>query len=102
MSARAAMLAGRRIALVAKSARLRGALGAEARALALRFGLADRVLRIARSGLARALLAGGAALLLFGRPRRLFRNAARLLLLWPLLKRFWPDLAALWRAAERA
>jgi hypothetical protein len=101
MSARADTLAGRRFALAARSARLRAELADESAALALRFQLADRLVRIARSGLARTLVVGGAALLLFGRPRQLFRTAGRLLLLWPVLKPFLPEIASWWRDDER-
>ena len=97
MSARSDALAARRQQLVAHSAQLRAALGGDATALALRFGLVDRVMVLARSGLARALVIGAAALVLFGRPRMLFRSAGRLLVLWPILKPFLPKLADLWR-----
>ena len=99
MSARAAALATRRRQLVAHSAQLRATLGVEGTALALRFGLVDRVMVLARSGVARALVVGVAALVLFGRPRLLFRTAGRLLMLWPILKPFLPKLADLWRRA---
>ena len=97
MSARSLVLAARRERLRARSAELRAELTVEGAALALRFRLADRVLAVARSGPVRALLVGGAALLLFGRPRWLLRTASQLLMLWPLLKPFLPKLAELWR-----
>jgi hypothetical protein len=97
VSARTDVLAARRQHLVAHSAQLRAVLGVDATALALRFGLVDRVMALARSGPARALVIGGAALVLFGRPRMLFRSAGRLLVLWPILKPFLPKLADLWR-----
>jgi len=101
VTARAALLAERRLALVARSERLRGALTSEGELLAARFTLADRLVRIARSGVLRTLFIGGAALILFGRPRQLFRTAGRLLILWPILKPFLPDLAAWWRGEAR-
>ena len=96
------MLASRRRQLVAHSAQLRAVLGVEATALALRFGLVDRVMVLARSGLARGARgsAAGCARALFGRPRLLFRNAGRLPVLWPILKPFLPKLADLWRERE--
>lgn len=98
MSTRRATLARRRGLLLEKSARLRAELGEDGAALALRFRLADRLLALARSGPLRALVIGGAALAFFGRPRRLFRTASRLLLLWPMLRPFLPKLAELWRS----
>ena len=97
MTARTDVLAARRRQLVAHGAQLRAALGVDATALALRFGLVDRVMVLARSGVARALVIGAAALVLFGRPRMLFRTAGRLLVLWPILRPFLPKLANLWR-----
>jgi len=101
VSARAAALAERRLALLARSEQLRLELGADLGALATRLQVADRFVALARSGLVRVLVVAGAALLLFGRPRQLFRTAGRLLLLWPLLRPFLPDLAAWWRNADR-
>jgi hypothetical protein len=97
VSARANELAARRLALGARSARLRLELGDEAAALAQRFRFADRVAALARSGGVQALAIGAATLLLFGRPRRLIRTAGRLLLLWPLLRPLVARLAPLWR-----
>jgi hypothetical protein len=101
MAARAATLADRRLVLLARSQRLRAELGGESAALATRFQLADRLVGIARSGLVRTLLVGGGALLLFGRPRQLFRTAGKLLVLWPILKPFLPGLIRWWRGDER-
>lgn len=92
MSARRDALAERREHLLRRSATLREELRVDGRALALRFRLADRVLAVARSGPLRALLIGAAALALFGKPRRLFKTASRLLMLWPLLRPFLPKL----------
>ena len=101
MSARSRVLAARRERLRERSAELRVELTREGAALALRFSLAERVFAMARSGAVRALLVGGAALLLFGRPRRLLRTASRLLMLWPILKPFLPKLLELWRDPAR-
>lgn len=97
MSTRRELLAARRELLLARSERLRLTLADDAAALALRFALADRVVRLARSGLVQAVAAGGAALVLFGKPRRLFRTLGRLLMFWPLLRPLVPRLASLWR-----
>ena len=97
MTRRSAMLALRRERLLERSAQLRGELAHEGRDLALRFGVADRVLGVIRSGPVRALALGAAALALFWYPRRLVRIAGRVLLFWPLIRPFLPRLIQLWR-----
>jgi hypothetical protein len=97
VTARAIELKLRRERLVEKSARLRFELGSEASALSARFTFADRITALARSGVVRALAIAAAALLLFGRPKALFRSATRLLVLWPLLRPLLPKLDRLWR-----
>lgn len=98
MSARTAELARQRERLLDKSHRLRLELGAEASALAVRFGVADRIAALARSGVVRTAAIAAAALLLFGRPKAMFRIATRLLMLWPLLRPLLPKLDRLWRS----
>jgi len=97
VNARPALLAARRELLLARSERLRLDLGDDAAALAFRFRLADRLVARARSGLARVLLVGGAALVLFGRPRRVVRLAVRLLMFWPVVRPLLPRLVEFWR-----
>ena len=100
MSARSAVLAARRERLVERCTALRAELAVDGAALALRFRLVDRVLALGRSGPVRALVIGGAALVFFGKPRRLFRTVSRLLIVWPLLRPFLPKLLDLWRRAR--
>ena len=87
MSGRAELLASRRQRLLVRSEALRQELGADASALALRFRFADKIVAVGRSGLFRMLFAGGAALLLFGRTRRILRVVSRLAVWYPLLRR---------------
>jgi hypothetical protein len=65
----------------------------------VRFALADRVVAVARSDSGRLLLAAAAALLLFGRPRRLLRLAVKALALWPVVVPLVPHVRRL--LAER-
>jgi hypothetical protein len=97
VNAHGELLAARRELLLARSERLRLDLSDDAAALALRFRLADRIVARTRSGLARALLVAGAALVLFGRPRLVVRSAVRLLMLWPVVRPLLPRVADLWR-----
>ena len=97
MTRRRAALELKRERLVARSAELRAELERDGGELALRFGVADRVLGIVRSGPVRAALVGGAALVLFWHPRRLVRLASRALLIWPIVRPFLPSLVRLWR-----
>ncbi len=78
MSARAALLAERRHALLTRSASLRDALREDGARLAASFGAIDRMVARANSPSGRMLLGAAAALLLFRRPRRLVRLALRL------------------------
>ncbi|MBS0376191.1 MAG: hypothetical protein JSR73_16540 [Proteobacteria bacterium] len=87
---RQAELAARRAVLAARSTRLRASLATDAAALAVRFQFADRALAVARAGGGRALLFAAAALMLFGRPRRVLGVAARLLALLPIAMPLWP------------
>jgi hypothetical protein len=93
MSARAEMLAARRTRLLTRSERLRGEFGAAATAMSQRFRVADRFIAASRSGPVRMLFASAAALLFFGRTRRVLHLASKLAiwypLLGPLLRRLW-------------
>lgn len=93
MSVRAELLASRRQSLLVRSDQLRREIGADASVLALRFRFADKIVAVGRSGLFRMLLTGGAALLLFGRTRRILKVLSRLAVWYPLLRRaaryFW-------------
>jgi hypothetical protein len=90
MSARLAVLATRRRALGEQSRILREALGADAVALSRRFRAADRLISVARSGTARALLIGAATLVVVGRPRRILALAIKVLALWPFVSTVLP------------
>jgi len=94
---RSSVLELRRERLIARSAALRAELEQDGRELAVRFAVADRVLGVVRSGPVRALVLGGAALVLFWHPRRLVRLASRALLFWPVIRPFLPSLVRLWR-----
>ncbi len=78
-------LAARREVLCARSARLRSELADDSGALGVRLRIADRMVAVARSDSGRLLLVGAAALVFFGRPRRVVGLALKLLALWPLL-----------------
>jgi hypothetical protein len=87
MKAHADTLAERRTVLLARSARLRAEIGADAAALETRFAVVDRVFIAGRSGWVRTLLTGAVALLMVTRTRRLISLASRLLVLYPLIRR---------------
>ncbi len=99
MSHRLRQLAARREALCARSGRLRAELAGEIGALAGRWGIADRLVAIGRSGTGRLLVAAAALFVLFGRPRRVLRLGLQLLALWPVVARLLPHLKRLF--AER-
>jgi len=94
-------VAARREALRARSARLRRSLAADAGALGERFALADRVVALARSDAGRLLFIGGAAALLFGRPRRLLSLALKALALWPVVVPLVPHVKRLLAGRSR-
>ena len=100
MSRRLRRLAARRELLCARSARLRGELAADAGTLGVRFRVADRLVAVTRSSSGRLLLLGAAALLFFGRPRRLIGLAVKALALWPLLGPLLPQLRRFFAARD--
>jgi hypothetical protein len=89
---RRAALAARRAALVEESGRLRAELATDAGALGIRFRLADRVVAVARSDNGRLVLMGLAALMFFGRPRRVLGAALKLLAFVPVVMPLLPHL----------
>ena len=98
MTGRAAALELKRARLIARSAELRAELERDGRELAVRFRVADRFLGLVRTGPARAVLFGGAALVLvWWHPKRLVRLASKALLFWPVIRPFVPSLVRLWR-----
>ena len=92
MRHRRAALAARRAELIEESARLRAELAADAGALGMRLRIADRVVAVARSDNGRLILIGLAALLLFGRPRRVLGLALKVLALVPVVMPIVPHL----------
>jgi len=89
---RRAALAARRAALIEESGRLRAELSADAGALGVRFRLADRIVAVARSDNGRLILIGLAALMFFGRPRRVLGAALKLLAFAPVVMPLVPHL----------
>ena len=87
MKSRAELLAERRRSLLARSARLRADIGADAAALEARLAVLDRIVVISRSGWSKTLLTGVTALLMVTRTRRLIGLATRLVVLYPLIRR---------------
>jgi hypothetical protein len=90
MTRRIRQLAARREVLCARSARLRSELADEGGALGTRFRIADRMVAVGRSDYGRLLLVGAAALVFFGRPRRIVGLALKTLALWPLVSPLLP------------
>ena len=62
------------------------------------FASVSRIEITVRSGVLRTAAIAAAALLLFGRPKAMFRIATRLLMLWPLLRPLLPKLDRWWRS----
>jgi hypothetical protein len=89
---RAEILAARRDLLLARSAYLRADLQYEATGIGRRLRLVDRVVAFGRSGPGRALIVGGAALLVLSGPRRVLRIAGRLMAFWPVVRPLWSSL----------
>lgn len=100
MSDHRRQIAARREALCRRSERLRRELAGDAAALGERFALADRIVAVARSDAGRLLLIGAATLLLFSRPRRLLRLAAKALALWPVIVPLVPHVKRLFAARD--
>jgi hypothetical protein len=94
-------LEARRQALRARSARLRGELAEDAGALGVRLRIADRLVAVARSDSGRLLLAAAAALVFFGRPRRIVRLALKGLALWPLVGPLLPHVRRVFSERSR-
>ena len=92
MTRRAEVLAARRDLLVARSAYLRADLQCESIAVGQSLRLVDRAVAFGQSAPGRALLAGGAVLLVLSGPRRVLRIVGRVLTFWPLVR---PLVAAL-------
>ncbi len=102
MIARTRRLEARRAALLVRSNGLRAELVDEAAALSGRFGLADQLVAIGRSGFTQVAVVAGALWLVLGRPGRVLRLASRVVMLWPLLRPLAPHVVRLIRSADRA
>ncbi len=105
MTAHSERLGARHALLLARSARLRAEIGAEAGALARRLGFADRIVALSRAPWIRVLLSAATGLLLLKRPRRLLRVVLRLLTFYPTLRPLrvlLPRLGRLWRHGRGA
>ncbi len=89
MTRRAEILAARRDLLLARSAYLRADLQYEANGIGRSLRLVDRAVAFGRSGTGRALIVGGAVLLVLSGPRRVLRVAGRLMALWPVVRPLW-------------
>jgi hypothetical protein len=83
---RAEILAARRDLLLARSAYLRADLQYEATGIGRSLRLVDRAVAFGQSGSGRALIVGGAVLLVLSGPGRVLRIAGRLMALWPLVR----------------
>ena len=92
MTRRAELLAARRDLLLARSAYLRADLQFEATGIGRSLRLVDRAVAFGQSGTGRALIVGGAVLLLLTGPRRVLRIAGRLIAFWPVVRPLWSAL----------
>jgi hypothetical protein len=98
LSTRARRLAARRADLLVRSDSLRAVLVDEAAALAGRFGLADQLIAVGRSGFTQVAVVAGVLWVVLGRPGRVLRLASRVVMLWPLLRPLVPHVVRLIRA----
>jgi hypothetical protein len=89
---RAEILAARRDLLLARSAYLRADLQYEATGIGRSLRLVDRAVAFGQSGSWRAVIVGGAVLLVLSGPRRALRIAGRLVAFWPLVRPLWSAL----------
>jgi hypothetical protein len=90
----AAQLAQRRTDLLARSAQLRGDLAETVAGLGARLRVVDTTATFLRGAGGSLLVSGALALLLFRGPRRIFRLAGRIALVWPILRPWLPRLDA--------
>ena len=101
MASDAATLAARREALIRRSAQLRSEITADAAAVASHLRIVDTVTGFLHSGRGRLMLWGGALLMLFAGPGGVLKVAGRAAIMWSLLRRWLPSIAALRRRAHR-
>ena len=102
MTSRAAELDRRRAALLARSEQLRNELTESVAELGGRLRFVDTTGTVLRTAGGRILLGGVAALLLFRGPRRAFKIASRIALIWPIVRPWLPRLFGWVREFSRA
>jgi len=98
----AAQLAQRRADLLARSEHLRNDLAETMTALAARLRYVDTTARFLRGAGGPLVASAALALLLFRGPRRVFKVAGRVALVWPVLRPWLPRVAAWLRDRTRA
>ena len=101
MTRSAAQLAQRRADLLARSDRLRSELSESVAALAARLRYVDTTATFLRGSGGPLLLSAALALLLFRGPRRIFKVAGRIALIWPVLRPWLPRVTAWLRDRTR-
>ena len=92
MTSRAAELERRRAALLTRSAQLRSELTESVAQLGGRLRFVDTTGTVLRTAGGRVLLGCAAALLLFRGPRRAFKIAGPIALIWPIVRPWLPRL----------
>ena len=92
MTSRAAELARRRAALLARSEQLRSELTDNVAELGGRLRFVDTAGTVLRTAGGRVLLGCAAALLLFRGPRRAFKIGGPIALIWPIVRPWLPRL----------
>jgi hypothetical protein len=98
----AAQLAQRRADLLARSDRLRTDLTESMATLAARLRYVDTTATFLRGAGGPLVVSAVLALLLFRGPRRIFKVAGRIALIWPVLRPWLPRVAAWLRDRTRA
>lgn len=101
MTRSAAQLAQRRADLLARSDRLRSDLSESMTTLAARLRYVDSAATFLRSAGGPLVVGAALALLLFRGPRRIFKIAGRIALIWPVLRPWLPRVAAWLRDRSR-
>jgi hypothetical protein len=98
----AAQLAQRRADLLARSERLRNDLAETTAMLTARLRHVDTAATFLRGAGGLLVVSAALALLLFRGPRRIFKLAGRVALIWPVLRPWLPRVAAWLRDRARA
>jgi len=98
----AAQLAQRRADLLARSDRLRNDLAESMSSLAAQLRYVDTAATFLRGAGGPVVVSAALALLLFRGPRRLFKVAGRVALIWPVLRPWLPRVATWLRDRTQA